>query len=175
MPNGGYSGFKPECEYSNAKVLERRWRGRGWAIARLTHLASTASADTSALCRRIGASHIPLEPPATAAAFSRRRHPDRHAISWKSQRTAGACPGREHPLSKKGPSPVPLLRPALILRIPTRCTSKNARFWIVGSLPYMLCHLTTCASASFSGNLASVSDHLGLIEIRFRGLRCPSA
>ena len=37
--------------------------------------------------------------------------------------------------------------------------TSHARCWIVGSLPYLLCHLTTCASASFSGSLASVSDH----------------
>ena len=37
--------------------------------------------------------------------------------------------------------------------------SSHDRCWIVGSLPYLPCHLTTCASASFSGNLASVSDH----------------
>ncbi len=31
--------------------------------------------------------------------------------------------------------------------------TSHARCWIVGSLRYLLCHLTTCASASFSGNL----------------------
>ncbi len=29
--------------------------------------------------------------------------------------------------------------------------TSHARCWIVGSLPYLLCHLTTCASASFYG------------------------
>ena len=37
--------------------------------------------------------------------------------------------------------------------------SSHARCWIVGSLPYLLCHLTTCASASISGSLVSSSDH----------------
>ncbi len=38
--------------------------------------------------------------------------------------------------------------------------ASHVRCGTVGSLPYLLFHLATCASASFSGNLASVSDRL---------------
>ncbi len=37
--------------------------------------------------------------------------------------------------------------------------ASHVRCWTVGSLPYLFCHSVTCASASFSGNLASLSDH----------------
>ena len=36
--------------------------------------------------------------------------------------------------------------------------SSHDRFRTVGSLPYLLGHLATCASASFSGTFASPSD-----------------
>ena len=50
--------------------------------------------------------------------------------------------------------------------------TSHARCWIVGSLPYLLCHLTTCASASFSGNLASSKSHIAKLESRgSRGFR----
>ena len=35
----------------------------------------------------------------------------------------------------------------------------HERCWIVGSFPYLLCHLAICASASVSGSLVSLSDH----------------
>jgi hypothetical protein len=37
--------------------------------------------------------------------------------------------------------------------------ASHVRCWTVGSLPYLFCHSATCASASFSGNLASLSNH----------------
>ena len=37
--------------------------------------------------------------------------------------------------------------------------TSHDRCWSVGSLPYLLCHLTICASASTSGSLVNLSDH----------------